>query len=244
MDKKNKLILQMGVFFILVVGMFSYIVLNEKMYEILIPKVEEKLNKYIDKEFAKDKADLNIGKIKYIMDDKSYRIKLSNNKNNNLYFYVVYKKKKITNTYKKDYLEGNSIYNYTKKQYEKKFKNSSLDFIKSLDKYPTTFYEQVLNDDIKALPIYNIKTEISMDNHLPNTITKSINTFYNKNKTLGYNPKEYEIIIIDKNDINFSVKIYNLTEKLITSSLNEIINGIINKDKNIINKYNIKYEYI
>lgn len=244
MDEKNKLVLQMGMFFIIVIGVFSYIILNEKKYEILTPKVEEKLNNYIDKEFAKEKIDLDIGKIKYILDDRSYRIKLNNSKNKNLYFYVIYKNKKITDTYKEDYLEGKTLYDYTKKQYEKKFKNSSLIFNKNLDKYPNTIYEQVINEDIKNIPIYSVKTELTVNNHELMTITKKINSFYSKNKKLGYNPKEYTIIIVDENDIKFSIEINNLTEELIISNLNEIISGIIKKDKSIIDKYNIEYKYI
>ena len=244
MDEKNKLVLQMGIFFILVVGIFSYIVLNEKKYLILTPKVEEKLNNYINKEFASEKADLNIGKIKYILEDKSYKMKLTNTKNNHLYFYVIYKNRKITDTYKSDYIKGRSLYSYVENNYKKKFKNSSLEFTKNLNKYPNTIYEQIINNDIKSLPIYNVKTELEVDNHKLETITKEVNKFYNKNKKLGYNPKEYELIIVDKNDIKFSIKIENLTEELITNSLNEVISSIIKDDKSIINKYNIKYEYI
>ena len=45
MNYKNKLVLEMGIFFIIVFGLFTYIVLNEKKHVILLPKVEEKLNK-------------------------------------------------------------------------------------------------------------------------------------------------------------------------------------------------------
>lgn len=244
MDQKNKLVLEMGIFFILVVGAFSYIILNEKKYELLTPKVEEKMNKYIDKEFAKEKINLDIGKIKYTMDDRSYKIKLNNSNNNNLYFYVIYKNKKITDTYKKDYIEGKSLYTYTENKYKKEFKNSNLKFTKSLDKYPNTIYEKIINNEIESLPIYNIETELTIDNHELGTITKKINSFYLKTKKSGYNPKEYKVTIVDKNDIKFSVEIDNLTEELIISNLNEIISGIINKDKSIIDKYNITYKYI
>lgn len=244
MDEKNKLVLQMGIFFILVVGIFSYIVLNEKKYLILTPKVEEKLNKYIDKKFAEQKIDLDIEKVKYVLEDKSYRIKLTNTKNNHLYFYVIYKNKKITDTYKKDYKEGKSLYDYANNKYKKKFKNSKLIFIKTLDKYPNTIYDQVINNDIMKLPIYNISTELTTDKHDLKTLTSLVNSFYLKNKNLGYNPRNYEIIIVDKNDIKFSIKIKGLTDELITNNIDEIISGIIKKDKSIINKYNIEYEYI
>ena len=243
MNEKNKLVLQMGIFFILVTGAFSYIVLNEKKYLILTPKVEEKLNDYIDKEFAAEKADLDIGKVKYILEDKSYKIKLNNSKNKNLYFYVIYKNKKITDTFKKDYQEGKSLYDNANNKYQKKFKNSKLVFIKSLDKYPNTIYQQIIDDDIMKLPIYSITTELTVDKHDLKTIVSIINDFYIKNKNLGYNPKNYEIIIVDKNDISFSVKISGLTKELITNNMNEIVTAIIKKDKNIINIYNIEYEY-
>ena len=65
MNYKNKLILEMGIFFIIVFGIFTYIVLNEKKHVILLPKVEEKLNKYIDNNYSKEKINLDIGKTKY-----------------------------------------------------------------------------------------------------------------------------------------------------------------------------------
>ena len=125
----------------------------------------------------------------------TYKIKLNNSKNKDLYFYVIYKNKKIANTYKKDYQEGKSLYDNTTNKYQKKFKNSKLVFIKSLDKYPNTIYQQVINDDIMKLPIYSINTELTVDKHDLKTITSIINDFYLKNKNLGYNPRNYEIII-------------------------------------------------
>lgn len=244
MDEKNKLVLQMGMFFILVVGIFAYIVLNEKKYLVLTPKVEKKLSTYINNNYAEKKADLNIGKVEYTLTDRSYRIKLSNNKNNNLYFYVIYRSKKITDTYKKDYKEGKSLYNYTNDIYQKKFKNSKLFFSKTLDKYPNTIYEEIINDDIMKLPIYSVVTELTVDKHDLKTLDSAINSFYVDNINYGYNPKSYEITIVDKNDIKFSVKIKGLTEELITNNLNQILDGIIKNDKNIMNIYNIEYEYI
>ena len=78
MNEKNKLMLQMGIFFILVFGIFTYIILNEKKTIILTPKVEEKILQYIDNNYATEKSNLDIGKIKYIKDKNAYQIKLSN----------------------------------------------------------------------------------------------------------------------------------------------------------------------
>lgn len=244
MNEKNKLMLEMGIFFILVFGIFTYIVINEKKSIILTPKVSEKLTQYIDKNYAKEKSNLKIGKVKYIKKDNKYQIKLSNTKNNNLYFYVIYKKKKIYDTYQKDYIEGNSLYKNFKTEYESIMKNSKVVFIKKLNKYPTTISNQIITEGIKVLPVYNIEKELTIKNHKIETITNSITNFYNKNKELGYNPKKYSLTIVDKNDINFAVKIENLTENLITNNINEIINAIISGDENIKTKYSINYEYI
>ena len=69
MNYKNKLVLEMGIFFIIVFGLFTYIVLNEKKHVILLPKVEESLNKYIDNNYSKEKINLNISKAKYDIND-------------------------------------------------------------------------------------------------------------------------------------------------------------------------------
>lgn len=244
MNEKNKLMLQMGIFFILVFGIFTYIVLNEKKTIILTPKVEEKILQYIDNNYATEKSNLDIGKIKYIKDKNTYQIKLSNTKNKNLYFYVKYKKKKITSTYKKDYIEGNSLYNSFENKYKNDINNIKVNFTNKLNKYPTTIRNQIINEDIKTLPIYNIEKELTIEKHAKDDIITAITNFYNQNKELGYNPKEYTLTIVDKNDISFAVKIENLTENLITNNINEIISAIIKNDSNIKTKYSINYNYI
>lgn len=246
MNYKNKLVLEMGIFFIIVFGLFTYIVLNEKKHVILLPKVEEKLNKYIDNNYSKEKINLNISKAKYDISDETYKIKLTNSKNKNLYFYVSYKNKKITSTYEKDYKEGKTLYKNFNNTYQKqvKYKNSKIIFPKKLDSYPSTVYEKIINNKIKTLPIYNTTTELTVKSHNEETLVKSINKFYLKIKKLGYNPKEYNFTIVDQNDLTFIVKVSNLDNNLIENNLNEIIRAIIGNDKNIMKKYSIKYEYL
>lgn len=244
MNEKNKLMLQMGIFFIIVFGIFTYIVINEKKELIMIPKVEEKLLNYIDNNYAKQKPNLNIGKIKYDKENDKYQIKLSNTKNKKLYFYVIYKKKKITDTYQKDYIEGNSLYENFMKEYNKNFENANIVFSKKLNKYPDTIQNQIISSDIKKLPVYYIEKELPIKNHEEETICKSITNFYNKNKELGYTPKNYNLTLVDENDINFTIKIENLTEELIINNCEEIIRAIIGNDSSIKKKYSIDYQYI
>lgn len=244
MNEKNKLMLQMGIFFIIVFGIFTYIVIDEKKEIIMTPKVEEKLLNYIDKNYAKQKPDLNIGKIKYDKENDKYQIKLSNTKNQNLYFYVTYKKKKITDTYQKDYIEGNSLYENFMKEYNQNFENANIVFSKKLNKYPDTIQNQMISSDIKQLPVYYIEKELSIKNHEEKTILKSITNFYNENKKLGYIPKNYSLTLVDENDISFTVKIENLTEELIINNCEEIIRAIIENDSTIKSKYEIDYQYI
>ena len=234
----------MGIFSILVFGIFTYIIIYEKKDIVLSPKIEEKLLKYIDEKYISLKNDLTISKVKHIKDENTYQIKLSNNNNKNLYFFVNYKNRKITDTYQSDYVEGMSLYSNLEKEYKKKLKNSSLDFYKKLNEYPETIRQQVINQDTIKLPLYRVSTELTINNHTQKTIINSISKFYLKNKELGYSPKEYEIVLVDKNDISFSVKISNLTENLIINNINEIISAIILNDSNIMKKYSIKYQYI
>lgn len=244
MNEKNKLILQMGIFFIFVFATFTYIVLNEKKYIILSPKIEKKLNQYIDKNYSELKNELKISKMKFLKNKKIFQIKLTNNKNKDLYFTITYANKKIKDTYKNDYQQGQSLYKKVEKKYKENFQNSKLNFSKSLDKYPNTIYEKVLTENIKTLPIYDVSIELSLNNHNQKTIKNSIYKCYLKHQKLGYNPKSYNFILVDKNDITFSLNISNLTKEHILNNLDEIISAIIDDDNSIEDKYTIKYKYI
>ena len=48
MDEKNRLTLYMGIFYLLVILCIGLIVIDEKKKDFLIPKIEDKINTYIN----------------------------------------------------------------------------------------------------------------------------------------------------------------------------------------------------
>lgn len=246
MNDKNKLIYSMTIFFVIVFVLFSLIVINEKKNIILIPKVEKKINAYIDDNYKLEKENFIISKTTYKSDLSSFQVKVKNKENKNLYFFINYKNKKITDTYKNDYLEGKTLLTNLEKQTEKEINNTAeIEFSKTLNNYTTNVKEKLINNDnVKLIPIYTVKKEILVKENNPTTISTEIINYYKYLKELNFNPKEYIIIIENDTNPNLSFKIENLTDNLINNSINEIISAIIKNDKNIKTKYNISYKYI
>lgn len=249
---KNKLVLEMGIFAILVFGIFSYIVIYDKRDIILQPKVEEKLNQYIQKKYQNIQDNLNIGKIEYNKKEDTYTILLTDKDNKHLSFRVIYHNKKITDSYKKDYENGESLYTYLKTNYEKELmketeKDTTITFFQKLDQYTTNSRKKIIiSKDPRSLPIYNISISLNIKKFTIDNISKNIKGYYQLIKKLGYSPKEYEFLLINNQskNINTSIKISKLTEELIENNLNEIIGGIIDNDISLQERYSITYEYI
>lgn len=250
MNTKNKLSLGMGLLFFITIILFGLIIINEKSNLILMPKINEKINSYIKVKYKDIYKDIKINDIKYDRLTSSYSVKINSKTNKNLYFYVNYKNKKITNTYKKDYIEGKTLLTYLENNLEKNISKSktytdvNIKFTRKLNKYSTLVQENIINNNMTDLSIYSVNCNTLVNTLTLDNISNSIIGFYNYIKKNNLNPKNYSLIITDKNDITNAIKINNLDEKLISNNLNEIISGIINKDKSIIEKYNITYKYM
>ena len=61
----------------------------------MTPKINKKLNDYVEKNYKEIKDGIIVKDTKYIEKDSTYRKKVVNKKNKNLYFYVNYKNKKM-----------------------------------------------------------------------------------------------------------------------------------------------------
>ena len=247
MNEQKKLTIQMTIFFIIIVTLFTVIVLKEKQSTILLPKVEQKIDNYIDENY--NSQELTKGKI--TINNDTYKIKITNKKNKNHCFYITYSNKKITDTYKEDYLEGKtlikhlnnviekSIYEKTNKQYTIKINNTYDNFSDKIKEILQT------EENLESLKIYTLETEITS---LWNTssITKNITNIMTNLNNKNITPKNYTFIITDKNDITKSVKIINLTiDNIEKNNLSIIINDIINnKQTSILTENQITYEYI
>ena len=241
---KNRLTYGMAIFFLFTFVSLAFIVIKEKYNLILIPKVQTKMINYINENYK----ELKHSKAKYSVSSNSYNMKVYNKENKNLYFMVYYKHKKITDTYKKDYIEGKTILTYYKNKFEsdlvnKKYTDIKIKFTHKLNKYTKLVQEKLIkNDNIKELSIYNITIDITVKEFKKDIIIKDINSLYNYINSKGYNPKSIIITITDKQDVTKAVRIIGLNKDNI-SDLDSIISDIID-NKKLDDKYNITYKYL
>jgi len=249
--EQKKLKLQMFIFTIFIFVAFSLIIINEKSASILIPKVEDKLNNYIETNYKDIKNDINISKVTY--KTPKYIMKISNKKNKNHYFYIYYQNKKITDTYKKDYKEGKQLINHCNNIIQKdinkitntnKYKTS---INIKLNKLTTGVQERIINEeDLLNLRIYNIEKEFKVDQINKETISKLIKDEITYIENNNINPGTYKFIFTEKDDITNSLEISNITYKFINNnSYNEIINDIINDNNSkLVKNADIEYKYL
>ena len=248
MDKKTKLLTNMWIFSTIIIALFAIIIINEKKYILLENKIEEKLNTYIDSNYQEIKEELKLGKIKYLAASHIYQMKLTSKQNKNLFFTVSYQNKKISSTYQKDYVKGKSLLTFYKKKAEKEINEgktlkTTFTFTKNLNSYTSDIKEELINGEIKSLPIYQLQTELKPSSFSIDSISSSIKNYHQYIISLGYHPKTYTFkILLDNKQNSFEIK--NIASELINNHTEEIISGIINKDNSIIINYNITYEYL
>lgn len=247
MKEQKKLEMQMFLLFIIVFIFFGTITLTIKLGGIMTPKIDKKLNDYVEKNYKEIKDDIIVKDTKYIEKDSTYRKKVINKKNKNLYFYINYKNKKIKSSYKKDYQEGATLFNKEKIEFEKeisnKYKETKITFPKKLNSYTKMNQEKIITGNIKDIPIYIISTELATTNWNQKNLVKEINDYNKYLNSKNYNPKKYNLTISNTKKIEQTIEIKNLTTKLTETDFNSIIDGIIKQDKNIIKMYNIDYQY-
>ena len=238
MKKQKKLLLERSIFLLFIIVSFGLIIVNEKKDLIILPKIDKKITDYYNNNYKNQ----NIFELKNIKKENNYYLKkVVSTKNNNYYFYIKYHNKKITDTYKKDYLEGNSILTNIKKKLEKKLDTKEEIIInKTLDKYTDTVKEKIIKEELDNIKFYNIKKELIISTWNSKTINNEIVTSINSILEKGLNPKYYEFIIIDKNELTKSIDITNIEEDF---NNEKIIELILNK-KELPNDITIKYKYL
>ena len=246
MNNGQKLTIQWSIFFLISFVLLGVIVIKEKQNIIFLPKIETSLSNYISTKYN----NLDITKSEVTENDNVFTVKVTNNKNKNHYFYITYNKKKISDTYKNDYLEGKTILNYISNKLEKEIetktnKNYKITFDNTFDKYSTKVQNKILEEDINTLKIYTAEKEIATQWDIPTITTKISDTMSTLEKN-NFTPKNYTITITNINDITNSIKIYNLKSSLLENNkLTLIINDIINdKETNILKENKITYEYL
>ena len=241
MNKQKKLALERGIFVFVVFVILGVIVVTEKFGSVMIPKATEKINTYINDNYK----DLNLKTNDVTFKNTTYTMKVESKENKNHYFYINYYNRKITDTYKKDYVEGKNLLTYLKKKLKKEINkktniNCDIEITSTLDKYTELVQEKIIKEDnLLELKFYIIKKELVIDNWTEDDITNRINNFLDKFTDIT--PKSYTITITNKNDLTESIEIKNITNKV----SKEIIHDIINDEKSDLLKENkITYKYL
>lgn len=246
MKEQNKLTLQMALLFFVVFVFFGVVVVNEKLSPIKIPKITERIEIYLKDHYEEEFKNFEIEKVTY--KNLRYETKVKNKQNNNLYFRVFYENKKITDTYKKDYLEGKTLIRYREKQIQENIKKKTKALYKvhlnSLNEYTDSQQNELLTKkNPETLRLYNLEAKISIEILTEEKIINVIKLFHNNATDKNINPKSYTFEIKTEKK---SLRIENIPYDIIDSEeLALIIKDIINKKESKIQKdYNINFEYL
>ena len=249
MKKQKRLLFARSIFLFVIIIAFGIIIFTEKAGGIFLPKAQEKISKYIEDKYKDEKDNFNLGKVTF--KNTTYTMKVYNKENKYHYFYINYYHKKITDTYKKDYIEGKTILSHIKKKLKKEIEketNTSCEIIilNKLNDYTSIVQNRIIKEDnLKELKFYNIKKEILIKEWNTKEITdkliKTINTYKENNIT----PKNYIITITNKEDVTESIEITLTDEFINNDSKDKIISDIINDNNSKLLKENkITYKYL
>lgn len=246
MNEGKKLTLQMAFFFLVVFVLFGTIIIKEKQNILFLPKIENSITNYISENYT----ELELEKETISEKNDIFSMKVKNPKNKNHYFYITYSNKKISDTYKTDYLEGKTLLTHLSNKLEKDIENKTnkkyeVTFDNTLNNYSEKVQAQLLEENISSLKIYTVAKEIVTEWNQP-TILNKITDIMTTPENEAFTPKNYTITITNIDDITQSVKITNLKSSLIKNdNLSIIINDIINnKETSILTENKITYEYL
>ena len=241
MNKQKKLTLERGVFAFIVFVLLGVIVVTEKFGSIMTPKITKKMHNYIEENYKN--LDLKTNEVTF--KNTTYTMKVESKENKHHYFYINYFNRKITDTYKKDYVERKNLLKHIEKKLKKEINNKTntncdIEITATLDKYTEIVRERIIKEDnLLELKFFIVKKGLVIDKWDEETITNKINSFINKFGDIT--PKSYAITITNKDDITESIEIKNITNTL----SKEIINDIINDNKSDLLKENkITYKYL
>ena len=245
MKKERHLLLARNIFVFFVFIALTLVVVSEKGIELVIPKVQKEMESYLTEKYPELN---NIKKSTVTYQSNKYQMKITSKNNKNLYFYINRKNKKITDTYQKDYVEGNSLFSYLTKKLQNEIKqktstNIKVNILSTLDKYTTKTKEQILlEDNLLQLKFFIIEKEELVKEWnataITNQLINSIELFTNNDIT----PKSYTFIITNEEDITESIEIKNINKDSLTK---EIIQDILDDNySKRLRDNKIKYNYL
>lgn len=244
MRQDKKLMLGMTILFLITFIFFGTLVTTEKLAPYYTDKIKERFENYIKENYKEENNNLKIGKISY--KNQQYKAKVSNKNNKDLYFTITYQNKEITDTYKKDYLEGKTLLNELEKNLEEKIKENTdqsvtISIPLSLDKYTNKIQENLINNNLENTKIYDIEFTINSNIEITSIVNK-IEEIIAELSSMNIYPNHYNITINNKKS---KLTINNLTNNTIEkTTLTKIISDIItNNESDIIKTNNISYQY-
>ena len=236
MKQDKKLMLKMSLLFLIVFVVFGVIIVNDKLYFYYLPKIEKKLNKYIENNYKDEKYYFSIGKAKY--KNGKYYLKVSSTENKDLYFYIYYNNKKISNTYRQDYKKGNTLLKTLEKKEQslitKKINTKvKVNFTTTLDNYSKKIRRKIISEDnIEKLKILKITFTKDFDKLDEKSLENELININNTLKKNNIYPKYINVKVNTKTSPKNQIEIKNITPKSIeNSSFKEEISDIINKKK-------------
>lgn len=249
MEKRSKLTLYMGMFYMLVILLLGLIIITEKKKDFLIPKIKKNIYSYLEEKYQNEIKDFKYDKI--IIKDNSYLLKVKNISNKHLYFTVTYKNKKITDTYKKDYLEGNSLNTYMTNTMNNKIKENTankkvpykiytISYNTKLNNCTSSIKEKILNKKYD-LPIYTINIEDSYQ-HI-NELKVILTNIISYTTSLNLNPKNYNITLNNSQNITKSMNLI-IDNDIILTSIDEVVQAVTSNNQKLLQRYNIKLNYL
>ena len=244
MRQDKKLMLGMTILFLITFIFFGTLVTTEKLAPYYTDKIKERFENYIKENYKEENNNLKIGKTSY--KNQQYKAKVSNKNNKDLYFTITYQNKEITDTYKKDYLEGKTLLNELEKNLEEKIKENTdqsvtISIPLSLDKYTNKIQENLINNNLENTKIYDIEFTINSNIEITSIVNK-IEEIIAELSSMNIYPNHYNITINNKKS---KLTINNLTNNTIEkTTLTKIISDIINNNESdIIKTNNISYQY-
>jgi len=247
MKKEKKLLLARNIFTFIIVIIFTIIIVREKKEILFLPKIENKINSYIEENYQKE--DLELGKITY--KNNKYCMKISSTKNKNRYFYIYYSNKKITDTYQEDYIKGKTLLTNIEKGLQKRIKNKTnkepvITISATLDQFTNSIRDRILKEDnLLELKIYTIIDELIITNWNQQEILKEIENYISLYSKEKITPKNYTLTITNEKELTNSIEISNITTEFINNPhKEEIIHDIIIDKKSILlEESKITYKY-
>ena len=248
MKQQQKLTFSMGLFFLIVFVIFGTIILNEKKELLFMSKIEDKLNTYLEVNYNELK---NTTTTSISFKNKAYVMTVKSNQNENLYFTINYKDKNITDTYEEDYIKGKTYLKYLEKEISNNIKQIlnkeyKIKILTPLDSMTSKVKEKVIKEEnLTSLKIYTLETELVIENWNQYYITTKLTNLINNIESNQITPKNYTITIINKNIIYESIKINNLTKKIIENNLlKQTINDILNNvNSELLKQENITFKH-